>query len=306
MGLSVTHDRKEDGQDEYAVKQNKYDCIHRAPWYWPCKNFSKATISMVMWLKCKSILSHSHSPMLSLYCFELYLVQVMSYIHKHWVIDGWTDWLVHAFGTGVSGHSFAVQNNLTKLIIEPPRHLGSFPSGLQRDGELVNDMTLLCILWRVSGAVIFPSSYPYSLPFHADRSPRWETWSNQEVLIGVPFACLIRPFHSRQLRYFIYIYLLSNSPTLIAIPHQSSSLSPFAITITGNSLQCSLLSVFHSTLDSFYPITVRSSTSRCLAILKDHWAKLTHATKQRASFTPSVNAFIVTKKFQVLQETCLT
>lgn len=51
----------------------------------------------------------------------------MSYIHKTWVIDGWTDWLVHAFGKGVSEYSFTVNNNWTGPNIKLLRHLGSFP-----------------------------------------------------------------------------------------------------------------------------------------------------------------------------------
>ncbi len=196
----------------------------------------------------------------------------MRYIHKGWVIDGWTDWLVHAFGKGVSEYSFTVSNNWTKPNIKPLHHLGSFPWVACR--ELAEDMTLLCILWQVSGAVISPSSYPSSLPFPTDRSFPWDTWGNQEVLIGVPFACLICPFHSRQLWYFAYTPLLSNSPTLIAIPHQHSSFFPFAITLTDNSLQCSRLSVFLSVPDVFIPLLCglsRLAVLQCSRTIEQHW-----------------------------------
>lgn len=59
----------------------------------------------------------------------------MSYIHKGWVIDGKTDWLVHAFKKGVSEHSFTVNNNWTKPNIEPLCHLDLFPWVACRETE---------------------------------------------------------------------------------------------------------------------------------------------------------------------------
>lgn len=58
------------------------------------------------------------------------------------------------------------------------------------------------------------------------------------MLICVPFALLIRPFHLRELWDF-YTFLLSNSQW-----HATSFV--FAITLTDNLIQCSLLSLSHS------------------------------------------------------------
>lgn len=113
------------------------------------------------------------------------------------------------------------------------------------------------------------------------------------MLIGAPFACLIRPFHSRQLRYFTYTLLLSKSPTLIATPHQHSSPFPFAITLTNNSLQCSLLSVFLSTLDFFSPLLSGVSRSAVSQRSRTFKQLMTHATIERPFSKSQVNAFTV-------------
>lgn len=163
----------------------------------------------------------------------------MSYKHKGWVIDGLTDWLVHAFGKGVSKHPFSVNNNWAKPNIKPLHLLSSFPRVVCREPQ--EDMTLLCILWRVLAVVIVPPSYPSFLPFPTDQSFPWDTWGNQEALIGAPFACLICPF----------LFVNSDtSHTLTCSPNHLLSLPPLINTLPSFPLQSLLLITNSSALFS--------------------------------------------------------
>lgn len=146
----------------------------------------------------------------------------MSYIHNGWMIDGGTDWLVHAFGK----HSF-VSNDWTKLSIKPLCHLSSFPWVARREMESWGRIWHSFVFSDECLELLsFCSPTPSSFPFPKDRYSSWDTWGNQEVLIGVPFACLICPFHSRQLRsfaYFLGLHLTSSHR------HPSSTLYPLSI-----------------------------------------------------------------------------
>lgn len=155
----------------------------------------------------------------------------MSYTHKGWVIDGWTDWLVRAFGKGASERSFTVSNSWTKPNTKPPHRPGSFPRVACRETASRRKIWHSFVFFdECLRRLSFRPPAPSSIPFPTDRSFPRDTWGNQQVLIGLPFARLIRPFHSRQLWYFPYSFWLSNSPTPTAIPPRPSSLSPFAIT----------------------------------------------------------------------------
>lgn len=119
---------------------------------------------------------------------------------------------------------------------------------------------ILCSLWQVHKAVIF-----VFCPF-AHRSFPSDTWGNQEVLIAVPFACLIRPLKSRQLSR-LYIHSATCRVT---------SLLPFLF-LSPALITCS---------DT--PRWV-SSASRCalscrLGVLRDQWPTWTPSAKQRAAY----------------------
>lgn len=163
------------------------------------------------------------------------------------MIDGWTDWQAHALWRGV-------------LSTTPsPSRLVPL-SCLQRD-EPAKDMTLLCILWRVSRLVIYLSSTP-SLPNATDRSFPWDTWAYQEVLISVPFAspdpsfpfssATILHMHSFTLGIKLFSSLCQASST------NPPSLVPFRITlITHSNALFTLCLSFHPDFFSSLPVDLR-------------------------------------------------
>lgn len=203
----------------------------------------------------------------------------MSYIHNGWMIDGGTDWLVHAFGKDIEAFIYC-QQRLNKAEHQTPVPSQLIPlSGPQRDGELGEDMTLLCILWRVSGAVIFLFSYTLFLPLPQRSIFLLGHLRQSGGVDWCPFRLLDLsfPFSSTQV-----LRILSRSPShLFSSPSVINPLPPFYLQslslITHSSAFFSLCLSFHP--GSLYPTTVWSFMSSCLAMLKDHWATLTHATK---------------------------
>lgn len=142
----------------------------------------------------------------------------MSYKHKSWVIDGWTDWLEHAFGKGLSEPLILLsQQQLHPAEHQAPRAISvSFAWVARR--ETAEDMTLLCILWGVPGVVILLSFYPSSP--HIDLSPGTPEAIRRCWLVSLSLAwsipsILVNPNASHILP------LLSDYPPLISTPLSS-------------------------------------------------------------------------------------
>lgn len=110
------------------------------------------------------------------------------------------------------------------------------------------------------------------------------------MLIGVPFACLVRLFHSRQtLRLHIHSFVLQLSNSRVVSRINALSSFPFAITLTDNSLQCPLPSVFLSTLD-FFSLLVRGfsrpAVSPCSRTIEQHRLQTQTRTLLRSAAVP--------------------
>lgn len=119
---------------------------------------------------------------------------------------------------------------------------------------------LLCSIWQVHKAVIFLFC-PY-----AHRSFSSDTWGNREVLIAVPFACLICPLKSRQLSG-LYIHCATC---------RVATLLPF--------LLLSLALITCSDTPRCVSWASCCALSYRLCVLKDHWAFGHPSAKQRASY----------------------
>lgn len=144
------------------------------------------------------------------------------------------------------------------------------PRGVSRDSttcalyyicsSLSSTFGILCNLWQAHEAVIF-----LFCPC-AHRSFSLDTSGNQEVLIAVPFACLVRPLKSCQLcRLYIH-----------AAARQVTTLLPF--------LLLSLAIITRSDTPRCVSLASRCALSCHLCVLKDHWATWTPSAKQRASY----------------------
>lgn len=149
------------------------------------------------------------------------------------MIDGGTDWLLHASGRESPEHLFTVEN-WTKLNTKSLHHL--FPPSDQPRDELVEDETLLCILWRPSEQLSF-LPYRSLAPLGTPEAIR-RCWLVSLSLGWSVFSILV---NSILCSYF------SNSPTLSTTPHQctfplqSLSLITHSKTLLSSPHLCGLL-----------------------------------------------------------------
>lgn len=142
-----------------------------ASWYWPCKQSSESifqsgcdSVASQLFFKC------CWEYLWSFYCcsaLQLWIVFGLSNeLHTQRLNDWWRDRLAGTciWERNIGAFIYCQQqlNEAEHQTFAPSQLIP--PSGPQRDGELAEDMTLLCILWRVSGAVIFPFSYTLFLP----------------------------------------------------------------------------------------------------------------------------------------------